>query len=137
MNHIDFDQASVLFTDVDDTLTTAGRLLPETYQAICNLAAAGVDIIPVTGGCAGWCDQIIRTWPVKSVIGEGGAFYVEHTAQRAIRWHYWQTPAQHQLDQIRILEAVRQLDLGFYPILARDQSFRLVDVAIDYHQDQR
>lgn len=137
MDLFDFTQARILFTDVDDTLTTGGQLLPETYQAICNLADKGIAIIPVTGGCAGWCDQIIRTWPVRAVIGEGGALYIARDTQRAIRWHYWSSSEQHQVDQARILAAIKTLDLGFEPVLAKDQPFRLVDVAIDYNQDQR
>ena len=53
LNNIDLSGADILFTDVDDTLTTQGRLLPETYLAICRLADAGIKVIPVTGGCAG------------------------------------------------------------------------------------
>lgn len=48
-NSFNFGQADVLFTDVDDTLTTDGQLLPETYLALCRLAAAGIRVIPVTG----------------------------------------------------------------------------------------
>lgn len=136
MDSFDFSQARILFTDVDDTLTTSGRLLPETYQAICNLADKGVAIIPVTGGCAGWCDQIMRTWPVQAVIGEGGALYIARDAQQATRWYYWSNREQHLADQARILAAIKHLDLDFEPILAKDQPFRLVDVAIDYNQDQ-
>ena len=63
-----------LFTDIDDTLTTEGRLLPQTYQALWDLHAAGIAIVPVTGGSAGWCEHIVRAWPVAAVIGESGAF---------------------------------------------------------------
>ncbi len=135
-NSFNFGQADVLFTDVDDTLTTDGQLLPETYLALCRLAAAGIRVIPVTGGCAGWCDQIIRTWPVTAVIGEGGAFYAERTAPQTVRWHYWNDAASHKRDQEAILTAVAALDLDFEPQLASDQAFRYVDVAVDYNQQQ-
>ncbi|OEY65428.1 HAD-IIB family hydrolase [Marinobacter sp. X15-166B] len=135
-NPIEFGDADILFTDVDDTLTTDGQLLPETYLALCQLAAAGIRIIPVTGGCAGWCDQIIRTWPVTAVIGEGGAFYAERTAPQTIRWHFWDDEATHRRDQQNILAAVAALKLDFEPRLATDQPFRFVDVAVDYNQQQ-
>ncbi|MBU2952614.1 HAD-IIB family hydrolase [Marinobacter sp. F3R08] len=135
-NSFDFGQADVLFTDVDDTLTTDGRLLPETYLALCRLAAAGIRVIPVTGGCAGWCDQIIRTWPVTAVIGEGGAFYAERTAPQTVRWHYWNDAASHKRDQQAILAGIAGLKLDFEPRLASDQAFRYVDVAVDYNQQQ-
>lgn len=133
---IEFGNADILFTDVDDTLTTDGQLLPETYLAICRLAAAGISVIPVTGGCAGWCDQIIRTWPVKAVIGEGGAFYAERSAPQTVSWHFWDDEATHRRDQRAILAAVAELQLDFEPKLATDQPFRYVDVAVDYNQQQ-
>jgi hypothetical protein len=137
MEHsIDFGNADILFTDVDDTLTTDGRLLPETYLALCRLAEAGISVIPVTGGCAGWCDQIIRTWPVRAVIGEGGAFYAERTAPQTVSWRYWEDELKHRRDQQTILEAVAALKLDFEPRLATDQPFRYVDVAVDYNQQQ-
>jgi len=133
---IDFSRTNILFTDVDDTLTTAGKLLPETYQSLCDLANAGIDVIPVTGGCAGWCDQIVRTWPVRAVIGEGGAFYLEHSEQQGYRRVYWGEARQHAEDQQRIKNYIAQLNFDFDVRLANDQDFRLVDVAIDYNQDQ-
>ncbi len=138
MNPIpDFSGLRFLFTDVDDTLTTDGQLLPETYQALWDLSAAGIAIIPVTGGCAGWCDQILRTWPVAAVIGEGGAFYAGRRGGHKTHWHYWRSRAEHAGDQAEILRAVEQLTLPFEIRLAGDQSFRHVDVAIDYNQEAR
>ena len=65
-----------VFSDLDDTITSHGRLLPRTYQAICDLDSAGIKVIIVTGGPAGWCDCIARMWPVQAVVAEGGAFYM-------------------------------------------------------------
>src|SRR3546814_4188945 len=67
-------QVDVVLTDVDDTLTQGGKLSASTLDAIGRLARGGVRVIPVTGGCAGWCDHIVRAWPVAAVIGESGAF---------------------------------------------------------------
>lgn len=131
----DFNGLSLLFTDVDDTLTTDGRLLPATYQALWDLAGAGISIIPVTGGCAGWCDQILRTWPVAAVIGESGAFYATRDKEQGTSWHYWRSRSEHSQDQTAILEAVAALELPFEVRLAQDQSFRHVDVAIDHNQE--
>lgn len=137
LHRIDLSVADILFTDVDDTLTTQGRLLPETYLAICRLADAGIKVIPVTGGCAGWCDQIIRTWPVTAVIGEGGAFYAAKSgASSTIDWRFWQQASSHRHHQSVILAEVAALDLGFEVKLAGDQAFRFVDVALDYNQQQ-
>lgn len=134
---LDLTNVRFLFTDVDDTLTTEGRLLPETYSALWALARHGVQIVPVTGGCAGWCDQIARTWPVAGVIGEGGAFYVRRDAMHGLQWQFWRSAAEHQADQQAILNSLDDLPVDFPLVLAKDQPFRRVDVAIDYNQDSR
>ena len=69
-----------LFSDIDDTLTTHGRLTVEAYAALDALKAAGIRVVLVTGRPAGWCDHIARMWPVDAVIGENGAFYMWHDA---------------------------------------------------------
>jgi hypothetical protein len=64
-----------VFFDIDDTLTTDGRLTAQAYGALEDLAAAGILTVPITGRPAGWCDHIARMWPVDGVVGENGAFY--------------------------------------------------------------
>jgi hydroxymethylpyrimidine pyrophosphatase-like HAD family hydrolase len=56
--------------DIDDTLTTGGRLTAAAYGALEDLSRRGLRVIPVTGRPAGWCDLIARFWPVDAVIGE-------------------------------------------------------------------
>src|SRR3979411_3263629 len=67
--------------DIDDTLTTDGRLSAVAYGALEDLSRRGLRLIPVTGRPAGWCDLIARFWPVDAVIGENGAFYFRHDHQ--------------------------------------------------------
>ena len=43
-----------VLTDIDDTLTTHGRLFAEAYNALQRLQNAGLLVIPVTGRPAGW-----------------------------------------------------------------------------------
>src|SRR5215472_8807314 len=64
-----------VFTDIDDTLSTDGRITGEAYDAMARLRAAGLLVIPITGRPAGWCDHIARMWPVDAVVGENGAFW--------------------------------------------------------------
>ena len=59
-------------SDVDDTITSRGRLLPAALEALCRLASGGRDIILLTGGSAGWADVYIRWLPVKAVVAESG-----------------------------------------------------------------
>ncbi|HBQ16036.1 MAG TPA: HAD family hydrolase, partial [Myxococcales bacterium] len=42
--------------DVDDTLTTRGRLTAEAYGALTALHDAGLSLIAVTGRPLGWTD---------------------------------------------------------------------------------
>ena len=56
--------------DIDDTLSTEGRITAEAYSAMQRLRDAGLLVIPVTGRPAGWCDHIARMWPVDGVVGE-------------------------------------------------------------------
>ncbi|MFA6689827.1 MAG: haloacid dehalogenase [Sphaerochaetaceae bacterium] len=62
-----------LLTDVDDTITTVGRLHPVALEAMWRLHDAGVRIVCVTGGSAGWGDVYLRQWPVEAVVSESGA----------------------------------------------------------------
>jgi len=120
------------FTDIDDTLTTEGRLLPQTYQALWDLSDSGIAVIPVTGGSAGWCEHIVRAWPVQAVIGESGAFVMFRDGKR-LETLYWEDETLQRDRQRQHLHMVRELidasSEGFE--LAHDQVFRLADVAID------
>jgi HAD superfamily hydrolase (TIGR01484 family) len=119
-----------LFTDIDDTLTTEGRLLPETYGALWELSRAGITIVPVTGGSAGWCEHIVRAWPVAAVIGESGAFAVSKKAGEVV-FDYWEGGAIQADRQSRHLAAIKVLLKATTFRIAHDQPFRLADVAID------
>src|SRR5258708_39741422 len=70
----------VVLFDIDDTLTTRGRLTDSAYAALARLHEAGFTTIPITGRPAGWCDHIARMWPVAGVVGENGAFYFRYDA---------------------------------------------------------
>ncbi len=117
-----------LFTDVDDTLTTNGRLLPQTFQALWDLHDAGIAVIPVTGGSAGWCEHMVRAWPVAAAIGESGAFLMTSEGNTA-QIQYWEDEVLQARRQQHHLEAVRPL-LGAFRF-AHDQRLRVADVAID------
>ncbi|WP_432696616.1 HAD-IIB family hydrolase [Marinobacterium sp. YM272] len=129
---------SVLLSDVDDTLTSSGRLLPDTLAMIYRLEEAGIKVIPITGACAGWCDHMARAWPVSAVIGENGAFYMRRT-DNGFERSDWTPQAQMRADQAEVKTVVESLILPEFPglALAADQPYRLADVAIDIGQDGR
>ena len=45
-----------VLTDIDDTLSTHGRLTAGAYAAMERLREAGRLVIPITGRPAGWCE---------------------------------------------------------------------------------
>ncbi len=126
-----------VFSDIDDTLTTDGRLTPPAYAALDDLQGAGLRVILITGRPAGWCDHIARMWPVDAVIGENGAFYYWHDH------HAHKLRCRHLLDDaarathIGRLAAVRDTILREVPgcAVASDQFCRLYDLAIDFCED--
>ena len=129
--------AHTVLTDIDDTLTTHGRLLPDAYAAMARLQQAGLRVIPVTGRPAGWCDMIARTWPVDGVIGENGAFYMWHDASvQRLRCRHWDSDVNLSALSQR-LAAVRERVLAEVPGsgVASDQFARWYDLAIDFCED--
>ncbi len=44
-----------LLTDIDDTMTTGGRLHASAYRALERLHESGLKIVPVTGRRWSWC----------------------------------------------------------------------------------
>lgn len=129
-------RVDVILTDVDDTLTHKGRLSARTLDAMARLARAGVRVVPVTGGCAGWCDHIVRAWPVAAVIGESGAFRFRLKDGGALERHFVRPLEELRADQRRLLEIARRaLEKVPAARMAADQDYRLADVAVDHAQD--
>jgi HAD superfamily hydrolase (TIGR01484 family) len=62
-----------VFTDIDDTLTTEGAITPDALQALANLKAAGLHVIPITGRPVGWSEPFALAWPVDAIVAENGA----------------------------------------------------------------
>ena len=126
-----------VLSDIDDTLTTEGRLTVEAYGALQDLRDAGLRVVLVTGRPAGWCDHIARMWPVDAVIGENGAFYAWYDASaRKLRTRHVFDAAQRALNARR-MDEVRDTILREVPgcALASDQFCRLYDLAIDFCED--
>jgi hypothetical protein len=124
----------VLF-DLDDTLTSAGRLTAEAYAALESLQRGGMKLVPVTGRPAGWCDHIARMWPVDAIVGENGAFYFCF-ADGKLHKRFLDDPQVRQRQRIRLTEIARGI-LAQVPgsAIASDQPYRETDLAIDYRED--
>ena len=120
--------------DIDDTITTGGKLPAESYAALWRLHDAGYGVIPVTGRPAGWCDLIVRQWPVTAVVGENGAFVYYFREGRRLTFTH---PSVADGDIQGRLAAVRDACLAGVPgcRVSKDQFARIYDVAIDFNED--
>jgi HAD superfamily hydrolase (TIGR01484 family) len=124
-----------LLVDIDDTLTTDGKLTALAYGALERLQRAGLRVVPVTGRPAGWCDHIARMWPVDAVVGENGAFYFLHEGGRLHK--RYQNNMESRTQRRTRLDAIAAQILAAVPgcALASDQPYRETDLAIDYCED--
>lgn len=126
-----------VLTDIDDTVTTDGRLTATAYQALEALDQAGILVIPITGRPAGWCDHIARMWPVYAVVGENGAFYMRYDRQaKKMITHHWADLATRQRNRIKLNQLATEI-LNAVPgsALASDQAYREADLAVDFCED--
>ena len=126
-----------VLTDIDDTLSTQGRITAETYTAMEALHAAGYLVIPVTGRPAGWCDHIARMWPVDAIVGENGALYMRHDdVAQVLKKRFVAEEGERKRDRQR-LAAIGEKILCGIPgcAIASDQQYRETDIAIDYCED--
>lgn len=122
-----------VFTDVDDTLTSGGRLTAQAYGALQSLIDAGLRVVPVTGGPAGWCDHMARAWGVDAVIGEGGAFYFHMNRESGrLDKRFW-FDDEEKRSRRQMMKAAREALLSDLPgvRLSSDQGYRELDLAIE------
>ncbi len=126
-----------VFCDIDDTLSTKGKLTARAYAALERLHASGKRVIPITGRPAGWCDHIARMWPVDAVVGENGAFYFYYDAERKKLAQRFLFDAAARAAKREKMIAVRERILREVPgcALASDQLYREADLAIDFCED--
>jgi len=81
----DLGHICVVATDVDGTLTRAGKLDPAALAAIWRLMVAGVMVVPVSGRPAGEVQGLVRYMPgVVRGLAENGL--VEIVPDQAPRW---------------------------------------------------
>lgn len=131
------EKIKVLLTDIDDTLTDEGTLRADAYAALWKLKDHGIDVLPVTGRPAGWCDMVARFWPVCGIVGENGGFYFryDHHRKKMIRKYVFSSAVQ--LKNQAKLQKLGQKILKQVPgsAISADQFSRQMDLAIDFCED--
>lgn len=131
------DDIKVVLTDIDDTLTSDGKLTSDAYVSMERLHDSGYLVIPVTGRCAGWCDHIARMWPVSGIVGENGAFYYRYNHDtKTMISKYCQESVTRRENFVRLHNISKDiLSKVSGTALASDQDYRLTDIAIDFAED--
>jgi HAD superfamily hydrolase (TIGR01484 family) len=131
------DAASIRYVlfDIDDTITQGGLLPESSFSALWALRRAGLAAIPVTGRPAGWCDLIARQWPVAGVVGENGAFAFYMKGERLERLFHPAAPAPDSSRE-RLMGLAASVITAVPGLrLAKDQAYRLFDVALDFAEE--
>jgi HAD superfamily hydrolase (TIGR01484 family) len=119
--------------DIDETLSTRGKLTAEAYTALWQLKKSGLSVVPITGRPAGWCDMIARFWPVDAVVGENGAFSFFMHHGKLMRLN---TPGAAENPRPRIEKLGQSVRARFpHARWASDQAYREYDLAIDFCED--
>jgi HAD superfamily hydrolase (TIGR01484 family) len=124
-----------VFTDIDDTLTTDGAITPDALQALANLKAAGLHVVPITGRPVGWSEPFVASWPVDAIVAENGAVGLQHTAALGLRKLYQQDTATRSSNFARMQQVLAQIERTV-PGAARsqDSAGRETDIAIDHSE---
>jgi HAD superfamily hydrolase (TIGR01484 family) len=126
-----------VLADIDDTLTSAGLLTAAAYAAMERLHDAGLEVVPITGRPAGWCDHFARMWPVDGVVGENGAFYFRYDRSARSMRRRFVDDGEARARQRDRLEKIGAEILRAVPgtAVAADQRYREADLAIDFCED--
>ncbi|HNX72877.1 MAG TPA: HAD-IIB family hydrolase [Spirochaetales bacterium] len=131
----DAQSVQIVLMDIDDTLTTNGKLTQESYAGLWQLHDAGLKVVPITGRPAGWCDLIAREWPVDGVVGENGAFAFWEAPGRRLQTLVHPNAVRNDAPALqRVLGRALAEVPGSRP--ARDQFARLYDIAIDFAEEE-
>lgn len=117
---------TLFISDVDDTITTDGKLYPETLRSLWRLKRSGRMVVLLTGGSCGWADTYIRQWPVDAVIAESGAVLLCYGKDGKIK--YTNNP---EIDKEVVKKKASLLKVTSGLTLSSDQYARMFDVAYD------
>jgi HAD superfamily hydrolase (TIGR01484 family) len=121
-----------VFTDIDDTLTTAGAITSDALQALGALRGAGLALIAITGRPQGWSEGFAREWPIDAIVAENGAVALFREGDE-LRVEYAQDEATRMANAQRLRAAAARV-LNEVPgaSLARDSAGRVTDIAVDH-----
>jgi HAD superfamily hydrolase (TIGR01484 family) len=125
-----------IFSDIDDTLTHDGAVVPEAYGALVRARQAGLRTVLVTGRPAGWAEVLASVWPVDAAIAENGGIAFVRRGRRVERVYFEQDDATESAAR---LAALADEILASYPFARRadDSALRVTDIAFDIGENQQ
>ena len=125
-----------VFTDIDDTLTTEGAITADALQALQNLRAAGLMVIPITGRPVGWSIPFAATWPVNAMVAENGAVALLHDASKNQVHKIYQQDLAVRTHNFEQMQRIAQKVLKEIPgtVIAQDSAGRETDIAFDHSE---
>ena len=133
-----------VFTDIDDTLTTAGAITPDALRALSDLKAAGFHVIPITGRPVGWSEPFALAWPVDAIVAENGAVALI-SSQIGLRpmagghgqlsKKYQQNAPTRQTNYARMQQVAARIEREVSgAMISQDSPGRETDIAIDHSE---
>ena len=124
-----------VFTDIDDTLTTDGAITPDALQALADLKAAGLCVVPITGRPVGWSVPFAEQWPVDAIVAENGAVALVHPHGQTLRKLYQQDTSTRSANFERMQQVLTHIEHTI-PGAQRSQDSvgRETDIAIDHSE---
>jgi len=124
-----------VFTDIDDTLTTDGAITPDALQALSDLKAAGLHVVPITGRPVGWSEPFAQSWPVDAIVAENGAVALVHKGDQPLVKLYQQDAATRSANFARMQAVLSQIEQSMPDALrSQDSAGRETDIAIDHSE---
>ncbi len=124
-----------VFTDIDDTLTTEGAITADALQALADLKAAGLHVIPITGRPVGWSEPFAQRWPVDAIVAENGAVALVHANGQALAKLYQQDAATRSANFARMQQVLAHMEQNIPGARrAQDSAGRETDIAIDHSE---
>ena len=116
-------------TDMDGTLTQAGKFTPALLQAFADLTAADMQIIVTTGRSAGWVSGLANYLPVDGAIAENGGLYYHNGEQLPVLLSSVTDLTCHRQQLKEIFQKLQQE----FPNIqeSADNRFRLTDWTFD------
>jgi HAD superfamily hydrolase (TIGR01484 family) len=126
-----------VLTDIDDTLTTDGAITPDALQALADLKAANLHIIPITGRPVGWSEPFTTVWPVDAIVAENGAVALQRLPgnDKQLSKLYQQDATTRAANFARMQQVLATIEATVPGARrATDSAGRECDIAIDHSE---